>query len=33
MLPETVGHLYVGGYDKPFAMINVKVMYINCVDI
>ena len=25
MLPEIFGNLYVGGYDKPFAAINVKV--------
>lgn len=24
MLPETVGNLYVGGYERPFATINVK---------
>ena len=27
MLPEIVGNLYVGGYEKPFAVINVKVLY------
>ena len=26
MLTETVGNLYVGGYERPFAVINVKVL-------
>lgn len=25
MLTETVGSLYVGGYDRPFSTIDVKV--------
>ena len=27
MLTETCGSLYVGGYERPFAAINVKVLY------
>ena len=26
ILTETVGNLYVGGYERPFAVINVKVL-------
>ena len=32
MLPETVGNLYVGGYERPFAIINVKVLIVIACD-
>lgn len=32
MLPETVGNLYVGGYERPFATINVKVLIVIACD-